>query len=118
MLKTKWTTCSKCDDRFRLDTQHNQEDLYDHLMNTSNFTLIVNKIFICALKITRKGLYPQFGFTNHLILIACFISGLVGKSYPFKGCLLEILSIVLISICFIIEILAKPTRWFYRQADS
>ena len=33
-------------------SQHNWGDLYDHLMNTSIFTLIMNKMFIWAVKIT------------------------------------------------------------------
>jgi hypothetical protein len=34
----------------------------------------MNRIFIQALKIMRSGYRHDFGFANHLTLIACFIS--------------------------------------------
>ena len=50
------------------------EDLHDHLRRIRIFTLIMNKIFIRVPKITRQRmLWTQFGFVNHLALIACFI---------------------------------------------
>ena len=52
----------------------NWKDLYDHLMNTGTFTLIMNKIFIWAPKLMNKSLQASFGFASHLTLIACFIS--------------------------------------------
>jgi hypothetical protein len=59
-------------------------DLYDHLMSTRIFTLIMNKIFRGAPKIMRKGLQPHFGFANYLILISVSYDtrkiGLVGES--------------------------------------
>ena len=48
-------------------------DLYDHLMSTRIFTLIINKILIGAPKNMRNGLQPHFGFANYLLLIICFI---------------------------------------------
>lgn len=49
----------------------------DHLMRKKKktiFALRINEIFILAPGVTRKRLQPQFGFTNHLTRIACFIS--------------------------------------------
>ena len=49
-------------------------DIYDHLMCMRIFTLTMIKIFISAPKTTRKWLWPQLGFANHLVLILGSIS--------------------------------------------
>ena len=52
-------------------------DVYDHLMSTSIYTLIMHKIFIGVPKFTRfKWLHALFGLVNHLalIMIVCFTS--------------------------------------------
>jgi hypothetical protein len=46
LFKRDWSTCSKYDIHSRFNNQHNGEDLYDHLMSTRIFTLMMNKIFI------------------------------------------------------------------------
>ena len=43
-----WIARSKFHNCARLNNQHNWEDLYDHLMSTGTFTLIMNKIFMCS----------------------------------------------------------------------
>ena len=47
-------TCSKYDNHARLNNQHNWGNLYYHLKNTTILTLIMNKIFIWALKTMKK----------------------------------------------------------------
>ena len=46
--------CSKYGNYSRLNSQHNWGDLYDHFMNMSVFTSMLNKIFIWTLRIMRK----------------------------------------------------------------
>ena len=36
-------TCSTYDNHFKSNSQHNQDDLYDHLMSKRIFTLIMNQ---------------------------------------------------------------------------
>jgi hypothetical protein len=59
------------------------EYLHAHLMSARVFMLTMNKILIQAPKIMRKvGVWPRFGFVDHLVLNACFNrrgNGLVGK---------------------------------------
>ena len=43
--------CSKYPNYSKLSSQHNWEDLYDHLISMRNFTLIMSKIFTWTLKI-------------------------------------------------------------------
>ena len=68
----------KFDIHSRFDSEHNWRALYiDHLkMSTRFFTLIMNKIFIRAPKIVKNVTMVSnaFIFTNHLVLISCFIS--------------------------------------------
>ena len=54
-----------------------QRNLYDHLMSTRIFTLIMNKTFIRTPRTMKKMLQPQFKFANFLILITC--------SYPTRS---------------------------------
>lgn len=42
------------DNHSRLFCQHNRDDLYDHLMSTQIFTLMLNKILVRAPNMTRK----------------------------------------------------------------
>jgi hypothetical protein len=46
VFKREWPTCSKYDNHSKFNSQHNWEDLHDHLMSTRIFTLIINKIFM------------------------------------------------------------------------
>ena len=69
-----WTTCSNMLNILSSIVNINWEDLYDHLMNTGNFTLIMSKIFIRAPQFMSKWLRASFGFASHLTLIAYFIS--------------------------------------------
>ena len=39
----------------RLDSQHDRRDLYGDLMSTRIFSLVMNKIFVLAPKITRQS---------------------------------------------------------------
>ena len=39
VFKIGWTTCSKYDNWFKWKSQHDGEDLYDHLMSTRLFTI-------------------------------------------------------------------------------
>ena len=72
-LDMKHETCSKHENHSRLSSQHDQEDLYDHLMSTRNFTLILNKIW--TPKVIRKAAMASIWIsTYHLILIMCFVS--------------------------------------------
>ena len=57
--------------------------MYDHVMIMRIFTLIMNKVFMCASKTLGKWQQPQFRFANHLVLIASFMltrSGLITKN--------------------------------------
>jgi hypothetical protein len=56
-----WTICSKHANHYRLNNQHNWEDLYDHLVSIRIFTLTMNKIFIWAPKIDvgKHGQWKQ-----------------------------------------------------------
>ena len=61
VLERDWTACLKYDNHSRLDSQHNwgkggggEETVYDHLMSTRIFALIMNKIILSAPKIVRK----------------------------------------------------------------
>ena len=53
-LKEVAMTCSKYYHHSRLNNQHDWGDLYEHLIDTKTFTLMMNRIFIGALKIMRK----------------------------------------------------------------
>ena len=46
LFKRDWTASSEYDKHSRLNNHHTWGDLYDHLMSTSIFTLIMSKIFI------------------------------------------------------------------------
>ena len=46
MFEGDWTKCSKYVEHSKLNSQHDWEDLYDQLLSTGIFTLIMNKIFI------------------------------------------------------------------------
>jgi hypothetical protein len=46
MCLKKIGVCSKYVNHFRLNSQHNWGDLYDHFMSMSIFNLMLNKIFI------------------------------------------------------------------------
>jgi hypothetical protein len=48
--------------------------MYDHVTIMRIFTIIMNKVFICASKTLGKWLQPRFRFAHRLVLIACFIS--------------------------------------------
>jgi hypothetical protein len=84
-LLKDWTMCLDFDNHFLLNSHHNatrdpgEHDLYDHLMSTKIFTLIVNKIFTRAPNITRnynldlklltisyqlRALYPRRNWTG------------------------------------------------------
>ena len=54
VFKRGLTTCSKNVLCTMLDSQHDCGDLYDHLMSTRIFTLIMNKLFIWAPKMMRQ----------------------------------------------------------------
>ena len=53
---------------FKLNSQHNWEDLHDQLTSTRIYTFIVNKIFKLAKNIMRKMAKILIGFANHLEL--------------------------------------------------
>ena len=46
--KRDWTMCSKQVNHSKLNNQHNWGNLYDHLMSTRIFTLVMNEIFIIS----------------------------------------------------------------------
>ena len=46
--------CSKYENHLRVNSQHDQGDIYDRLMIKPIFTLILNKMFICAPKFMRN----------------------------------------------------------------
>ena len=79
VFKIVWIVCSCCGNHYRLNSQHNRGKLYDHLMSTQIFTLMINKVFVRAPKITRK-----VGMASIWNLQWCFSCprrrGLVGKS--------------------------------------
>jgi hypothetical protein len=50
VFKNDWIACSKFDDHYELESQHNWGDLYDHITFTIIFTLTIDKIFTQALK--------------------------------------------------------------------
>lgn len=52
--KKGWTTNSNYDNHSTLDSHHNWKNLYDQLISTKYFTLIMNKMFTCAPKIMRN----------------------------------------------------------------
>ena len=61
----------------RLNNQHDWENLYDHLMRKRIFTFIHNhqEIHMCFKMLWGKSwVWAQFGFANHLTLIACYVS--------------------------------------------
>ena len=66
--------CSKDANRYKLNSQHDGGNPYDHLMSTRIFTWIMNEIFIRDPKIMRQIVQTQFGIANHLAPVACFIS--------------------------------------------
>ena len=45
VFKKNWTAHSKFVNHSTVNNQHNWEDLYDHLMSMSIFTLIMDKTF-------------------------------------------------------------------------
>lgn len=54
MFEKDWITCSRYDNHFRLNIEHNYEGggkLYDRLMCTIIFTLTTNEIFHVTSKI-------------------------------------------------------------------
>ena len=53
VFKKDWTAHSKFVNHSTGNNQHNREDLYDHLMSMSIFTLIMNETFIWAPEIVR-----------------------------------------------------------------
>ena len=54
VFKRDWVTRSNYVYHSRFNNQHNCEDLYDYLISTKIFTLIMNKICIWAPKFMRK----------------------------------------------------------------
>jgi hypothetical protein len=48
-------------------------DMYDHLMSTKIFTLIIRKIFMSSENYGKSGYSLDFEFANYLTLIAYFI---------------------------------------------
>jgi hypothetical protein len=73
-LKRDWTMRSKYDNHFKLNSQHNWGNLFDHAPNTRMSTLIMSKIFIRApINYEEKRLRPRSEFASHLILIACLL---------------------------------------------
>ena len=46
VFRIDWVVCSKYDNHFSFNSEHNLGDMFDHLMSTRIFTLIMNKIFI------------------------------------------------------------------------
>ena len=74
-----WTMCSKYAILSRFNSEYailsRFNSIYNHLLtNMSIITLKLNKIFNELQKIRGKWLWAQFGFTNHLALIAWFTS--------------------------------------------
>ena len=51
-----------------------EADLHDHLMDTRTFTLKYIRCSYELQKLRGKWLCPQFGFANHLALVAYFRS--------------------------------------------
>ena len=63
-----WTMCSKNDNHSRLNDQHIWGDPYDCLMSSRILSLVMNKMFIRAPKISRKCLqHPSGWFTPSYI---------------------------------------------------
>ena len=48
VFERDWTKCSKYAKHSKFNNQHDLEDMYDHLMSTRNFTLIINNLFIMS----------------------------------------------------------------------
>jgi hypothetical protein len=49
-----WTTCSKYDNHYRLNSQHHRVNLYNHLTSKRIFTFMMNTVFVRAPKVTRN----------------------------------------------------------------
>ena len=64
--------CSEYDNDFKLNSQHNLEDLYDRLMSTRVFTLMMKHSYEHQ-KLQGKWQRSQCQFADHLVLIMCFI---------------------------------------------
>ena len=56
--------CSKYEYHSKVNSQNNWEDLYAHLMNTKNFTLITNK----DIQVSSKK-YEESGYSLDLDLL-------------------------------------------------
>ena len=66
---------SKVVNHSRVNREHKWGDVYDHLMRKRIFSFIMNKIITYDIQILcEKRLWTQFGFANHLAIIARFIS--------------------------------------------
>ena len=59
---------SKYDNHSKLNMQHNGEDVYDHVMSTRNFTLIMNKVFMSSENYEESG----YGLDSDLLTISCW----------------------------------------------
>ena len=74
MFLKRRTTCSKYAIHSNLNSQHNREELYDHLMSTRIFILIILRYSYELQKQRRKWVHARIGFANHLARIVWFIS--------------------------------------------
>ena len=82
------TTFLEYNNHFRLNSQHKWEGgggVYDHLMSTKIFTLILRKIIIITLKLWGKRAQSWYGFGNHLIPMICLCPTRSGLSYLGKN---------------------------------
>ena len=66
--------CSKYENHSRFNGQYNWDELYDHLMSTRIFTLIMNKMVYTSSKFMR--IYSGYGFNLDSLTISynCFVS--------------------------------------------
>ena len=66
-LLKDWIACSNYNTQSRSNSQLYLKGLYNHLMSTRIFTLIMNKMFVWDPKREwGKQLWPQVGLANHL----------------------------------------------------
>ena len=73
-----WTVCLIYNNHYWLNIQHNQGDMYDHLMSKKIFTSIANMVFVYAPKNCEESGYGlNFNLLN--ILFQSHVS------YPRRG---------------------------------
>ena len=73
MCERDWTMCSKHGNHFTFNMQYNRGNLYDHLMSTRIFTLVIRYSYELHNCLLGKWVWPRYGFVNYFVEIVCFM---------------------------------------------